>query len=339
MQIPAPEHQRTIVHLIDEHHEKKNSLHRPRPYMGISSLGHSCDRWLWLQFRWAVIPTFPGRVLRIFRRGHNEEDVVVADLMAVGLDIHETGDSQHTVHGGCHVEGHMDGVIRSGVPEAPKKPHILEIKTHNAKSFKELLASGVMESKFEHYVQMQIYMLLSQIDRALYVAVCKDDDQMYTERVRLEPLIAKKYLERGHRLALVDHLPPPLSSFECEWCSAYSFCHQIRKTNQVNCRTCAHSTPKADGTWFCERWAEPVPTSDQYLSHRCHCFHPDLVPWQLDLEHTTEWTAAWVMDGTTVLNGEDGYSSEQILAGGPFIDAVVEKARRMFNGRIVHAKK
>ena len=65
-----------IAELIDTAHEKKADNHRE--HLGASLLGHPCDRYLWLTFRWAVKPTFPGRLLRLFRRGHNEEDTVVS---------------------------------------------------------------------------------------------------------------------------------------------------------------------------------------------------------------------------------------------------------------------
>jgi hypothetical protein len=41
----------------------------------------------------------------------------------------------------------IDGVVL-GVPESPHKPHLLEIKTHNEKSFNDLVKNGVAKSKF-----------------------------------------------------------------------------------------------------------------------------------------------------------------------------------------------
>ena len=61
MKIPEPNH--SIQALIDKHHE--SLAEPPRPHMGCSQLGHPCDRWLWLSFRWAIQPQFPGRILRL----------------------------------------------------------------------------------------------------------------------------------------------------------------------------------------------------------------------------------------------------------------------------------
>ncbi len=83
MKIPDSDY--SISALIDKHHE--SLAEPPRPHMGASVLGHICDRWLWLSFRWAVQPKFDGRILRLFRRGQNEESTIVSDLRAIGLDL------------------------------------------------------------------------------------------------------------------------------------------------------------------------------------------------------------------------------------------------------------
>ena len=56
-----------IVAAIDRAHEAKQD--GPRQHLGCSVIGHHCERWLWLSFRWAVIEKHSGRLLRLFRRG------------------------------------------------------------------------------------------------------------------------------------------------------------------------------------------------------------------------------------------------------------------------------
>ena len=221
MLIPEPTN--SIAALIDKAHESRQE--KPRPHMGCSMLGHPCDRYLWLSFRWAVVEKFKGRILRLFRRGQLEENTITQDLRAIGIDIRSTGGAQSKVDFGCHVSGSIDGVIYHGVPEALNKKHIAEFKTHSKKSFDDLGKQGVEKSKPMHFVQMQVYMLGTQIDRALYLAINKDNDEIYTERVRLDKPLAEKYVERGKRIALSDRMPPPLSTdptyFMCKFCPAY----------------------------------------------------------------------------------------------------------------------
>lgn len=314
-EIPPP--MRQLVNLIDEYHQERNGP--PRGHMGCSMLGHHCDRWLWLSFRWAVREEFPGRVLRLFRRGHNEEKTIISDLRNVGVDIRDTFNGrQRKVDFGAHVSGSIDGIIEKGLPEAPRTRHIAEFKTHSKKSFDDLVKNGVEKSKLTHYVQMQVYMHGTDIKRAVYVAVCKDDDRMYVERIEYDRDVAVKYIERGRRLSLDNRIPPPISTdqtwYQCKFCAAHSFCHDKKPTKFANCRTCAHSTPMADSTWRCERHdADGIPEDFQREGCDDHVIHPDLVPWEFegsdDGLHVT-----WLIDGRKVLNGPNGYKSREIVA-------------------------
>ena len=195
----------TIQQLIDSAHSDKQEP--PRPHYGCSMAGRKCDRQLWLAHRWAVVEQFPGRILRLFRRGHNEEHTVVADLEAIGCTI---TDRQSRVVFSAHVSGSVDGVI-IGVPGAPMSKHLLEIKTASKKQFDKIAKEGVQKAKPEHYVQQQLYMLGShsaktwiggpppKLKRSLYVVICKDDDRMHTERVRFDREFAE--LQRTEQLA------------------------------------------------------------------------------------------------------------------------------------------
>lgn len=328
---------------IDKHHE--SLFEPPRPHMGASALGHICDRWLWLSFRWAVHPKFPGRILRLFRRGQNEEAIIVSDLRAIGLDVRGSGQQQTRVDFGCHVSGSIDAIIESGVPEAPKKRHIGEFKTHNKKSFDDLEKHGVEKSKPEHFFQMQIYMSGTKIDRALYVAVCKDDDRIYTERIRYDKNLAKKAVERGQRIAMADRMPEPISSdpswYQCKFCPAHEFCHKTKTTKHVNCRTCALATAMPDSTWHCAKWDAVIPVDSQRTGCEGHVLHPDLVPWQRK-DGPDDCTAVYEINGVNLANGdpeqEGVYGSKELLANAAACasgDAFIAEMRNDFGGRIV----
>lgn len=289
----------------------------PRPHLGLSQIGHPCDRWLWLSWRWAVIERFPGRILRLFRRGQDEEARLIEDLRAAGLDISECDEEgrQYAVRFSAHLSGSMDGIVYSGVPEAPHKPHIFEAKTHSAKSFAELCKKGVEKAKYQHYAQCQTYMHGQDIDRALYVAVNKDDDSIYVERIRYDRTTAERLVARGHRIVGSDRMPEPVSSdpswYQCKMCPAHSFCHKGQATQEVNCRTCLHATAGDDG-WYCERWQDHIPEWFQRQGCGSHAIHPDLVPWQM-LDSPDGVTAAYEINGERVLVGEGGKSSREVL--------------------------
>ena len=336
MKIPEP--QNSLAGKIDKaiEQEAKNEF---RPHLGASLIGHKCDRFLWLSFRWAVKPSFPGRILRLFQRGHDEERNLIRLLQKVGIQV--TGAQARVTFRG-HISGSMDGVITKGVPEAPKKKHVLEMKTHNRKSFDDLEKKGVLESKPVHEAQMQIYMLGAQIDRALYVAICKDDDRIYTERVKLDPERAQALLERASRISLSDRMPEPLSTdptwFECKLCDAHEFCHKTKLTKQVNCRTCAHVSALEDGSWHCARHqAGGIPVEFQKAGCEHHVLHPDLVPWRR-LESSSAWEAVYEIRDQRIRNGEaDAFvygSKELVSAGDAIVDETVQKVRSVFDGKV-----
>lgn len=276
--IPPPTH--GAIAAIDAHHESR--AESPRYHLGASMLGHHCDRWLWLSFRWAIIERFSGRMLRLFRRGQMEEDVIASDLRAIGCDLvtHDENGRQLRVDFGCHVSGSMDGVILSGLPESPNKPHVIEMKTHSLKSFNDLSKTGVQQSKPMHYIQMQAYMHGTGVDRAFYYAVCKDNDEIYTERVRYDKAEAERYISRGKRIAVAERMPEPCSVdptwYKCRLCPAHGFCHKKEQITEQNCRTCAHSAPQDDGTWHCMAWCSAIPNNAQKAGCERWEMHDDL---------------------------------------------------------------
>lgn len=309
----------SIAELIDKHHE--DTQEGPRPHLGASLLGHPCDRFLWLSFRWAVIEKFPGRILRLFRRGQMEEATIVKDLEAIGLEIHSTGGEQSRVDFGSHVSGSVDGIIESGVPEAPKSRHILECKTHGSKSFNGLQSKGLKSAKPMHWCQMQLYMHGTKIDRGLYYAINKDTDEIYTERVHYDKQAAQMLVDRGHRIALAERMPEPLSAdpswYQCNWCPCWDLCFGTRTTKEVNCRTCAHVTPTPEGTWTCARGGNcEIPLEIQRTGCPCHVIHPDLVPWEWQGGTEDGMAAYYVINGSSYAVGEPDanvYSSKELL--------------------------
>jgi hypothetical protein len=344
--IPEPIH--TTINAINQAHEAKNATSKPRPHMGVSQLGKADEAEIWLAFRWAFQPFFSGRILRLFRRGHREEETVVADLIAAGMDVRETGWSQRKLNFGAHVEGSCDGIIMSGVPEAPKKPHLLEIKTISKSRFATLNKEGLEKSNPEYWVQVQCYMNGTGIDRCLFIAVCKDNDEIYTERVKYDAAVARYYIERGQRIALADRIPDRAINNPSDWRGKYSDYYAVyfpesatgehwdrlipqRESTdpllariKINYRTDATSTPRDDGTWFSERWQKTIPVDAQYGHDPGHVLHPDIMAfagWSL-LDGPGEHIARYKLpSGATVLNGKPGeingervFSSEELLA-------------------------
>ena len=312
---------KTIAQSIDDYHS--NQPEPLRPHLGASLAGHYCERYIWLSFRWAIKPKFSGRIKRLYRRGRNEEKTVVSDLLSVGfsVDTHING-KQFSINLAPHVSGSVDGIINRGITENQTDKYLLEIKTHGDKSFKTLLKNGVQSDKPQHYAQMQIYMIALKLTRALYYAINKNDDTIYTEIIEYNDNLAVSLRDRAARIALTERLPAPISTnpswYQCKMCDMYDFCHKTKMTDSVNCRTCAHSTPCDDGQWRCARYKskKPIPVEFQRTGCASHVIHPDLVPWPMS--PTSEGLdAQYIIDGTPVRNGEPDahvFGSSEIIA-------------------------
>jgi CRISPR/Cas system-associated exonuclease Cas4 (RecB family) len=304
-----------LQRLIDSAHESK--LTERRYHLGCSEVGDKCERRIWLKFRWAVKEEdyFKprkkhkswGQMLRLFRRGQNEESTIQADLESIGATV--TDDQKRVVIDG-HVTGSIDG-IGVNVPGIEGKA-LLEDKTHSLKSFDDLEKHGVEKSKPQHYVQMQLYMGALGLTQALYYGVCKDDDRTHTELVEFDQEAFDRYSERGVRLSLTERMPAPLGDatwWECKMCSLHRFCHVERLSKEVNCRTCSHVTPLENGEWECGKWD----IDKHQAGCKRHIFHPDLVPWRMEPMGDGE-NVTWVHeDGRAIINGPDGLSSKEIL--------------------------
>lgn len=283
--------------------------------MGCSEVGHKCDRWLWLSFRHAIKQSFDGRMKRLFRTGQRWENQFVEYLRSVGADIRYTGHDQCKVNLGCHLSGSVDGIIYGGLPDKPGVKMIAEFKTANTKSFDYLENHGVCKSKFQHYIQMQLYMHATGINNAFYMVECKNDSRLFCDIVSYSKKIAEKYIARAHRIALSDKIPERISydgsCFECRYCDAKAFCFQNEHCKEINCRTCAHSTPKKDSTWYCEFNKTVIPNEHQLKEYLCHVWHPNLI--KLIFIGGDGIRGQFILSGNEILNGKDAMSSREVL--------------------------
>jgi hypothetical protein len=254
-----------------------------RAHLGASIIGKPCARALWYDFRWTTHVRYEGRILRLFETGQREEDRLARNLRDTGATVlevdPETG-RQFSVqaHGG-HFGGSLDGVA-IGILEAPKTWHVVEFKTHGVKSFRDLCAKGVEASKPQHTAQMQVYMHLTEITRAIYIAVCKDTDALYVERIRFDADAGARHLAKAKRVIFADRPLSRISEdpawFECRFCDHHDLCHGDACA-VLNCRTCLHATP-IDGGWHCARHDRGLSVVDQRAACARHLFIPDLVP-------------------------------------------------------------
>ena len=280
------------VEAIYAHHKAKGDAEGNRGYLGASIIGHECGRNLWYGFRHCGQGSFDGRMYRLFETGDLAEDRFLAELKAIGCEVYGTDPQTGRQFGftalAGHFGGHMDGAGQ-GFPEAPTAWHVLEFKTHNARSFATLRIKGVKLAKPMHYAQMQVYMHLSGMRRAMYMAVNKDTDEIYSERVKYCKAEAEALMARAERIVTATRPPERITDspddFRCRFCSHKALCHGSTPPEpavpcELSCRNCVHATPELDtdsGRWSCSKHNITVTRQQQATTCEDHLFIPDLV--------------------------------------------------------------
>lgn len=310
---PIPRPTPSTVRAIYKAYEDANSQRDGRS-ISVSTLAEECERRMWYDFRWtAPHEKIDGRTLRLFATGNREEDRWIEDLRAIGCEVVDRdGDGKQIMVTACrgHVRGYLDSEIL-GLPEAPKTWHVGEMKSHNLKSFTALKKDGVRKSKPLHFCQIQTYMHLRSRDRGIYLAVCKDNDELYAERVELDSVYVMRMLARAQRIIESNEPPAKLHddpdhkmAFACGWCKHRGICHD-GVMPRANCRTCLYSTPEDEGSWSCARFSKPLSADEQAAGCPAHLYLPGLVDGeQVDCDEDAETITYKMRDGTVWTDGD-----------------------------------
>jgi hypothetical protein len=248
--------------------------------LAMSQIGQPCHRRLWFALHWVGEPeTLAARIKRIFNTGTLAEEFMVRDLERIGIIVTER---QEELWGFMnHSHGFTDGRCEH-VPEAPKTTHLLEMKTHNDKSFKALTRDGVKKSKPVHYAQCQRYMGGLGLKRCLYMAYNKNDSDYWIERIRFDKSFFDDLLRKERDIILSPEAPRRLYErgwHECKWCPFEGHCYEDAAVSQ-NCRTCQYSDLATEGKWVCERYegAPAIPIETQEVG--CQEYRMMKITWR-----------------------------------------------------------
>lgn len=279
--------------------------------INVGDMGGECDRALWYAFRRASnTEQIEGRKLRIFETGDLEETRILDDLRAIGCSIHN---EQERVK---FVGGHVRGKIDAEAQEPTGECVLVECKSSNDRGFKELVRHKVKAAKPCHYVQVQLYMHGRKLLSALYVAVNKNDDDLYIERVPYDAEFCLRQLARAERIIRSDDPPSKLhedpnakAAFVCKMCRHKPVCHDGDWPRRT-CRTCIHATPvltSENACWDCALWQKPLTLDEQSAGCPSHLFIPALVPGKQTDADTDNATVTYTLhSGETWVNGRAG---------------------------------
>lgn len=220
---------------LDMYEAATRSRGTPRNYLGMSQIGEPCARKLWLSFRGYSELPLEGRAAMIFDLGSRVEDAVIHWIRTAGYKV-EGQQADFSAHNGLF-RGHCDGIIH-GVTH---RPHILEIKSANAKKFKAFRENGVKAVSPTYYAQVQCYMGYSGLERALWVVMNKDTCELYTERCYFNKEDFDQMDFLAWNIICANDIPNPTDNY-CGWCGWRFWCKQpeLAVQNRKTCGTCRH---------------------------------------------------------------------------------------------------
>lgn len=256
---------------------------KPRTHLGISEIGNECIRETWYKFRWMKFQDYidkdgisqEGRMLRLFKRGHREEERFINYLEGIGCVVErfdETG-KQFRISGILgHYGGSCDGRVRTPWTDAI---FLLEMKTHNTKSFVEYINKGLHKSKPVHFDQMSAYGFEMGLEYGIYFPENKNDDMIQVEVVKLDHNRGKQLRLRAEDIITAKEAPARISDnpafWKCTFCTFKGICH-YNELPIKNCRSCRLATAVDGGEWHCGRWNSIIPSS--YVSIGCEGWTP-----------------------------------------------------------------
>lgn len=288
--------------------------------LSVSDAANDCERAAWYRLRWSSPrEREDGLKLRRLASAGRANKQVVEDLENAGMHVEQ----YHPVSGepifirlaGGWLRGKVDARV-DGVPEAPKSIHALVCKFHNEASFKDLLkhrppkGEGIKNAKADHFAKCQIDMHAEGLERCLYLAVNKNTDELYAERVEYDATYGLKMEAKVARLVRADRAPVRLfetpaskAAFACGWCSARAQCHE-GVFARTNCRTCLSAEFRDGAEVWCGLLDVLLTYDEQQAGCQRHLFLPDLVPGdQIDASEEARTVTYKLTDGSIWVDG------------------------------------
>lgn len=199
-----------------------------------------------------------GRKLRLFNRGHREEERFIEFLKGIGCQVwtHDENGNQFrmkAVNG--HFGGSIDGVIKLPPQYGISEPLLAEFKTNGTgKGFEDLKEKLAPVAKPQHFIQMSCYGKEYNLPYSAYFNVNKNDDDLHVEITKLNFNIAEQMQNKAIRIITATDPPARLAEnatyFKCTHCAMKKVCHE-GAAPEVNCRSCVNASPSDDAEWFC----------------------------------------------------------------------------------------
>ena len=198
---------------------------------------------------------------------------------------------------------------------------------------------GVQRAKPQHWAQMQIYMHLTGLTRAMYVAVCKDTDDLTSSGSAPTADAAERLLAKAGRVIDAPRPPARISEDPAWWrvpvLRPSRPLPRRRRPAERNCRSCLHSTP-VEGGWHCARWDQAL--VDQRAARAAApgiCSSPISCPAR-PVDAGDDHVVYRMRDGTTWIDGRRAAGGGVMLTLRPYQQAAIDAIYGYFAEKAGH---
>ena len=281
----------TIVHELLDQVELSEEQHQ-RFYLGISGIGNSNQRLVWMRYRWLMPNDWEPRVLRLLDLGNVVEDDLIKKLRKIPgasiYDVDKNGKQFETKALGGHVKGHIDGVA-SNLPGLDQdNPYLLEFKTANDNRFKNLQKLGsYCDWSDEYAAQLHLYMGFFKFKHAIAIVYNKNNSDLYTEIVEFDRELFDSLIEKAKNV-LLSESPPENYIPETDYrIRSYMTPGQQASylgralPEKIHCRSCRFAKvdiDKGDSHWHCTQHDKKISNERQTKGCNRHNYIPELIP-------------------------------------------------------------
>lgn len=180
-----------------------------------------------------------------------------------------------------------------------------------------------------HYAQMMAYMGLADLERALYLSVNKDTDELYSERIEYKASEFKAIMARAERIIKApmpcERCTQRPDDFRCNFCDVSELCWgNMTKPLPLpakTCRTCCHATPEVDkdetwARWSCACHKRDISFDEQLKACGKHLLIPGLIPFATPVDSGEDFIVFENADDKTRWthgNAEGLFSTDELM--------------------------
>lgn len=202
---------------------KKNN-EKPRDYLGASEIGHPCLRKVWYSYHLKNKKDTSAKTLMTFDVGHYLERMIIDHLNESEIKLM---DGFNITSNTIPIYGHVDAfaVDKNG------EVYIVEIKTACNSQFNIFKNKSLVGWKMQYYAQIQSYMGIYGIRKAILLAINKDTSDMHEEVVNFDLEYYENLKERAEYILASEDPPEKINKnpcfFICKICPFLRICHEI----------------------------------------------------------------------------------------------------------------